>query len=562
LKTKEEKLKAKILEIRADFYKYASTNLKIKDKTGSIVKFEPNNAQRRLIDRVVKLMAEGKPVRIIVLKARQMGFSTAIEALIYWQTATHKNITSMIVAHDKPASQNLYNMFKRYYDNSQPIFQPARKYDTKTDLVFARDVKEPNGNTITKGLNSTIKTGTAGASGVGRSDTVQLLHCSELGEWENGYDLVASLFQTVPLLPGTMIFLESTAKGIGNYFYDEWKAATVGGSVFEHFFFPWYEHEEYLLPAENLDHLTEEEQGLVERFKQEGITDTDKRLTWRRYKLKEMRRKPGASTAEDQFRQEYPTHWREAFLASGRPAFDIDSLIKMEDAARDPGYYELKTFERKVTAEKTAISPLKVWRVPQKGRKYTIGADVAEGLAHGDFSVADIMDAETMETVARWRGHIDPDQFGDTLIALGRWYNSALVGVEINNHGLTTVQRMRDKFYTNLYRREGKLDERMEETTSKLGWLTNVKTKPLMIDRLREAIRDGSLVDWDVTFVSEAMTYVVDDSGRTNAQEGGFDDCVVAKAINLQMRDWTYIDRDVIKSYKSDKIVKRKLKRT
>lgn len=559
--TKEEKLKQKILEIKDDFYKYADKNLRIKDKKGAIIPFVPNNAQRKLIDRVIELEAEGKPVRIIVLKARQMGFSTAIEALIYWKTATNKNVTSMIVAHDKDASKNLYNMFKRFYENSQALFRPSRKYDTKTDLTFARDVKGEDGNTVSRGLNSTIKTGTAGASGVGRSDTIQYLHCSELGEWENGYDLVASLFQTVPLLPGTMIFLESTAKGIGNYFYDEWKAATIGDSVFEHFFFPWYEHEEYVLPAESFD-LTEEERELIERFDKEGIDRPLERLTWRRYKLKEMRRKPGASTAEDQFRQEYPTHWREAFLASGRPVFDISSLIKMEDQAKDPGYYELSVFERKVTPKKAIVSPLKIWKLPERHRKYTIGADVAEGLAHGDFSVADVMDVETMETVARWRGHADPDQFGDILIELGLLYNHALVGVEINNHGLTTVQRMRDKFYTNLYRREGKLDERIEETTSKLGWLTNVKTKPLMIDRLREVIRDGSLTDWDNTFISECMTYVVDDNGKTNAQEGGHDDCVMAKAINLQMRDWTYIDRDVIKPHKSDKIVKRKLKRT
>lgn len=462
----------------------------------------------------------------------------------------------MIVAHDKDASKNLYGMFKRYYDNSMDIFKPARKYDTKSDLTFARDVDGQ-----TRGLQSAIKTGTAQSASVGRSDTIQLLHCSELGSWDNGYDIVAALFQTVPLFSGTMIFLESTAEGIGNYFYDEWVAATKGDSVFENFFFPWYHHEEYKLKSEIREYDTEEKE-LVKRFEKEGIKEIDERLTWRRYKLKEMRRKPGSSTAEDRFRQEYPTHWREAFLASGRPVFHIDSLIKMEAEARIPEYYDLFTVERMVSARKTDVSPLKVWKLPQKGRKYTIGADVAEGLAHGDYSVADIMDVETLETVARWRGHQDPDVFGDTLIELGRWYNNALVGVEINNHGLTTVQRMRDKFYTNLYRREGRIEERIEETTSKLGWKTDVKTKPLMIDRLKEVIREGSITDWDNVFVSECMSYVVDDAGKTNAQEGAFDDTVIAKAINLQLRDWSFIDKDVIKPHKSDKMKKRKLKRT
>ena len=120
-----EEQKQLILEISKDFYRYAKNNLKIKDKASRVIQFEPNQAQRALIDRVLELLALGRPIRLIVLKARQMGLSTAIEAIVYWWTTTHKNITAMIVGHDDTSSKNLYNMFKRYYENCNPILQPA-----------------------------------------------------------------------------------------------------------------------------------------------------------------------------------------------------------------------------------------------------------------------------------------------------------------------------------------------------------------------------------------------------------------------------------------------------
>ena len=308
-----------ILDISQDFYRYADNNLYIKNKGSQIVKFQPNKAQTILIERVLELLALGLPVRIIILKARQMGLSTAIEAIVYWWTTTHKNITSMIIGHEDKSSKNLYNMFKRYYDNSNPVFKPTRKYDTKTDLEFAYEV---DGKQV--GLNSIIKTATAKNVSAGRSDTIQLLHGSEIGEWENGEELVASLLQTVPVLPNTMIFLESTAKGMGNYFHKEWENSKKGDSVFEPFFLAWWIHDEYQMDG-HIDEYTEEEKDIVELIKEHGYTDEqiEKKILFRRYKEREFKSKPML------LYQEYPSTDYEAFLASGRPRFDIKSLVGM-----------------------------------------------------------------------------------------------------------------------------------------------------------------------------------------------------------------------------------------
>lgn len=554
----------KILEISEDFYRYTLNNLWIKDKDANISRFVPNTAQRLLIDRVVELLKEGKPIRIIVLKARQMGLSTAIEALIYWWTTTHKNITAMIIGHEDTSSKNLYNMFKRYYDNCNPVFKPSRKYDTRSDLTFSKEDKE--GNQI--GLNSVIKTATAKNVSAGRSDTIQIIHGSEIGEWDNGEELVASLLQTVPVRPNTMIFLESTANGRGNFFYKQWQASVKGDTVFETFFFPWWLHDEYEMDG-FIDKYTQEELEIIEVMKEGvviggntyNVTDEEtirKKMNFRRYKEREFRATP------EKLYQEYPSTAHEAFIATGRPVFDIKALSFMEKQCDKFEYknYDLKeTAARQVTvAESDDLAPLKIWEMPVPDRKYVIGADPAEGLKDGDYSVADIIDTTNMKTVAKFRGHIDPDQFGRVLDQLGRLYNYALIVPEINNHGFAVVQRLRDLFYTNIYRRERGMDERFEENTEKLGWRTDIRTKPLAIDYLAEAIREGYVLDYDIVFVEEAFSYIKDDQGRTNAEEGNHDDTIMAKALALQGFEWSVNNKATLQVHKPQKMKTRKSK--
>jgi hypothetical protein len=337
-----QEVKDKILAISEDFYRYADNNLWIKDKDSRIVKFVPNKAQKALIDRVLQCLALGVPIRIIVLKARQMGLSTAIEAIIYWWTSTHKNITAVIVGHEDASSKNLYNMFKRYYEHCNPLFQPTRKYNTRQDIVF--DVEDKvkqqyrEQGLPSPGLGSIIKTSTAKNTSTGRSDTVQLIHGSEIGEWENGEDLVGSLLQTVPLRPNTMIFLESTAKGMGNYFHKEWESASKGDSVFEPFFFPWWMHDEYERD-DPISSITEEEENIMELMAKADIPFEQqlKKLAFRRYKAKEFTSNPML------LYQEYPSTDYEAFLASGRPRFDIPSLVVMKAKAEDVRAYYTTT---------------------------------------------------------------------------------------------------------------------------------------------------------------------------------------------------------------------------
>lgn len=562
IKLTKEQL-SKIKAIKQDFYKFAKMNLYIKDKFANIVPFVPNEPQRALIDYVLLCISEKRPVKVIILKARQMGFSTAVEALCYWWTSTNFNINSVIIGNDEKSSLNLYRMFRRYFDNTNILFKPSVRYNTKSDLTFEKF--DENGKQI--GLGSSIKIETAKNKSAGRSDTINFLHSSELGSWENGEDLVASLMQTIPdaevMEKPSMVFLESTAEGRGNYFHKEYVAAVEGKNNYQPLFAPWWILDTYERDAtfEDLGKLNNEEEFLVELMRKGHDTlghhfhiseeSIPRKIAFYRRKAKDF-----AATPE-RLPQEYPNTWQAAFIASGKNVFNPLALQEMEKDAtplEDVDYYKITPIEDRPYEEFeleqipfepnespddfTYKAPLKIWEKPKPYKEYVIGADVAEGLKGGDFSVATVVDISTMAVVARWRGHCDPDKFGEILGALGTYYNYALIGVEVNNHGLTTVQKLRDTFYTNLYKRDRGYDEEWETPTVNLGWKTDMRTKRLMIDDLIKLVRERVIKDKDIVFINEAFSYVRDERGRMNAEEGSHDDAVMSTAIAYQLFPW------------------------
>lgn len=586
----EDAAAAAIRVIADDFDIYTERNLMIEDKdTGDVIPFKLNWAQRKLVDLVMADIAAGVPVRYIILKARQMGLSTVIEAMGFWWTTTHRNIKTVIIAHETEAVDTLYDMFKRYFDNCRIEFQPSRKYNNKKQLVFDVEdkIKEEYKERGERhpGLGSSIKTMVA-KEGKGRSANIKFLHGSEVAFWEARADFVSSAMQAVPLAANTFVFLESTANGVGGFFYKSWFNAKKGKSNLRAIFFAWHEHDAYELeaPEDGLHYYDDEEEKLLELFLKKGYPQWrwDRKIMWRREKKKEFLDEP------KKFYQEYPSTDMEAFLASGRPKFDMDMLVKMWQYADDnpshvfgqvvpnpnPDYIGKDPYvfqEVQQSMEGTDPTPLKVWELPVKRNpnerteqvEYAVGIDVSEGKLNkesdkkeNDYSVIDVTRTDNYKTVARWRGHIDPDLLGGVAYMIGRFYNDALIGVEVNNHGLTTVQSLRNKNYPKLYMRETSEENQFQERTAVMGWRTDKKTKPIIINNLGKAIREGAIIDLDVVFLSECQTYIVDDQGHTNAQEGQFDDTVMAKAIALQMAEFDGIDVQQLKS-KITKPVKR-----
>jgi hypothetical protein len=171
------------------------------------------------------------------------------------------------------------------------------------------------------------------------------------------------------------------------------------------------------------------------------------------------------------------------------------------------------------------------------GDKYVIGADVAEGLEHGDYSSAHVKHLATSEMVAHWHGHIPADEFAEVLAALGWFYNGALIGVENNNHGLTTCVALRGLGYPNIFHSRI-VDERTKRVTNKIGWTTSRKSRPLMLDDLYAALRDDAIVVRDKETIAELRTFIRDENAKLHGSP--YDDRTISLAITEQMAAYSH----------------------
>lgn len=524
---------------------YIEKFLKIRNKKSVLIDFKLNSAQEVVMDLIKKCEEEGRLKRFIVLKARQMGLSTLFEGLIFHDTSNNKFKNSLIVAHEEPASQNLFNMSKLFYEELPDIIRPMKKYSNGKVLAFESPENDEALKRENPGLRSKITIATAGAGEVGRSATYHNIHASEVAFFPNARTTMLGLLQAVPDEMNTLVVLESTANGVGGYFYEMWQNATRGENEFIPVFLPWFidktytrafrsevEKEQFI---DEVMTITQDNDGneikSYERQLMEKHDLTFEQLWWRKYTIE--------NKCEGDvllFMQEYPATPEESFISSGRPVFPIGALQKYQTITKDPirrGY--LRENEAGVVSFiDDANGYVSIWTEPVYGKKYSIGADVAEGLSHGDYSCATVGDDETFDICATWHGHIDPDLFGSELVKLAKYYSDAYIGCERNNHGLTTLTTIKKEEYWNIFFTKT-YDKISDKQTQKIGWETNAKTKPFMVDKLREFVREHYLGIYSDLMINEMFTYVIEDNGSTNAQQGSHDDTVMAAAIMLQL---------------------------
>lgn len=543
---------------------YASNFLKIRTKDGQCVKFKYNPMQKKAKQVIDQLRAEGKPIRIICLKARQHGISTFCEAEIFHDTANNPFRNSLIIAHEDKATQNLFSMSKLFYEELPPALRPMKKYSNESALVFENPTNDENEKYKNPGLRSKITVATAKNVQTARSNTVHNLHASEVAFWEDAETLMTGLMQCIPDVSNSMIFIESTANGIGGWFYDFWVKAARGENDYYALFLAWFENPEYSREFESkaqkqafidsVQQVTIDEVGRPvkseELLLKEQFSLSWEQLNWRRWCIANK-----LNGDVEKFHQEYPSTPDEAFIASGRPVFSVEKLKQYQNKVKQPlrvGYMQENTF---VDDPKGYI---RIWKEPEKDKFYVIGGDVAEGLETGDYSCAVILD-ENFNFCASWHGHVDPDLFGEELVKLAKYYNDAYLAPESNNHGNTTLRTILKKEYWNVYYQKS-YNKVVDKVTQKPGWLTSTRTKPLMINTLTTYIREMWIdMPWDL-LVSECFTYVRGEDGiTTNAQSGSHDDSVMALAIAIQLllegrgEDYTpEVPRDQISKYDED----------
>lgn len=494
---------------RSDPARFMGDNLWIGTKAQQVIRLNLNDAQAELNRVVEEQRKETGRVRIVILKARQQGISTYIAGRISATSVTRNNSNSLIVAHELDAAQNLFGMHQLFYDRLPNHLRIPTQYSNRKEFVF----KKPEWK-----WQSRVIVDTASNTEAGRSFTIHNLHCSEVAFYKDADRLMLGLMQAVPDHPDTSIFLESTANGVGGWFYNKYQEAKQGRGSFRAIFIPWFVSAEYRIPCPEPLQLTKEEEELKAAY---GLED--EQLAWRRYAIVEK-----CNGSIEQFRQEYPANDSECFQSSGRSFFDLASLnLYQQRVVRG----ERGELDRDLVFVPNRRAPLEVWEHPDPDHVYVIGADVAEGLQHGDFSSATVIDRNTHEVVASYHGRVAPDVFASDLDLLGRYYNVALLAVESNNHGLATLTELRrHKRYPWLFVR-WQIDRRSNQKMEHLGWRTDRKSKPLMLDQLSKAVRLGEVGLKDGDLLEEMRSFIVWPNGDLGAEEGCFDDRVISAAI-------------------------------
>ena len=279
------------------FEDFASDCLQIRTKEGSVESLKLNKAQQYIHECLEKQRAETGKVRAIILKGRQQGCSTYVEARYYWRTIFRSGVRTFILAHEKDSTSAIYEMAKRYHENN-PI-APQTGTSNARELVFNI-------------LDSGYRIGTAGNESVGRGTTIQYFHGSEVAFWpkRSEGEITKGIFQAVPDMDETELILESTANGVGNFFHSETMKALRGEGEYRLIFIPWYWQAEYRKPVTSDFMTTVEERSLKNQY---GIDD--EQINWRRNKITELT--TALVDGLKAFQQEYPFDIHEAFQYSG-----------------------------------------------------------------------------------------------------------------------------------------------------------------------------------------------------------------------------------------------------
>ena len=288
--TLTERQKAIYRRLRSDFPHYAERCLTITGKDGVEQQLELNEAQLYLHAKLEEQKRRTGRVRALILKGRQQGCSTYVEARFFHQVTTRRGLSAYILTHHDDASNALFDMAKGFYAGAPAPVKPSQSAANAKELYFDK-------------LNSGYKVGTAGGRATGRGQTIQLFHGSEVAYWPNAETHIAGALQAVADLPQTEIILESTSAGRVGLFYDMCEKALRGDGDYELIFIPWFWQPEYRKPPPPGLVLTSDETDY------QALHGLDlEQMAWRRSKIGEL-------LGIGRFRREYPATAAEAFSA-------------------------------------------------------------------------------------------------------------------------------------------------------------------------------------------------------------------------------------------------------
>lgn len=572
------------LRCRYDFAFWAAMYVYIKNKGGGDdVLFRLTRPQRKFVERLEALHKANKPIRIVLLKARQWGGSTTSQLYMAWLQLIHKvGLNSLIIAHQGAGSDEIKDMFDRMI-KAYPISMLYKLGETYNENE-SKLVGVGHSGSIHRvpQRNCKIKIGTAERPDSCRGGDYNLVHLSEVGLWKTTdgkkpEDIVRSACSGVLLKPYTMIVYESTANGTGNFFQREYDAAKRGTSQFEAMFVSWFDIEQYSLPFDNDDEKADFAIWLWKN--KNNATPSSARAESGRY-LWWLWQKGATLEAINWYVQERAKYNEHAPMASEYPSDDVEAFVHSGERVFDK--YKVDTFRASckppkligdVYADedegKNALKNLRftedaqgllwVWDLPEIDDKeivtnrYVTIVDIGGRSKKADWSVILVIDRLFMmdggrpQVVAQWYGHIDMDILAWKAAQIAAFYDNSLLVIESNTLETHDKERSVDgdlshfilnqikDVYPNLYARKQTEDEIREGIPRKYGFHTNVATKPMIISTLIKVVREHLYIERDERCLDEYVVYEKKQNGAFGAIIGKHDDLLMTRAIGLHI---------------------------
>lgn len=569
------------VRMQFDFPFWAAMLAKIKAKGGGDdVFFRLNLPQRKLISEFEEMRLAGLPIRVILLKARQWGGSTATQLYMAWLQLVHSmGLNSLIVGHHSNSSTEVKSMFERMISAypTRYLHELGEAYSSKESKLIGVG-QSGNIHRIPQ-RQCNIKVGTAESPDSARGGDYNLVHLTEVGLWKETLgkkpqDIVRSACSGVLLRALTMIVYESTANGVGNFFHIEYEAAKAGLSQFRAVFISWFDIEQYSID------LTEDARAeLAERLlRGRSITtaasdreESGAYLWWLWEKGATLSAIAWYISERSKYNDhggmasEYPSDDIEAFVHSGRIVFDRYKVESFRGGCRAPKW-KGEIYGGGTSGEESLSNihfseevggGLWVWAKPDVSleekieNRYVVAVDIGGRGAKADWSVIvvidrlNLLDGERPSVVAQWRGHIDHDLLAWKAAQIAKWYDDALLVIESNT--LETKDRERSvdgdqsgfilnlvkDAYPNLYARKRSPEDIREGVPVKYGFHTNTATKPAIISHLQSCVREHLWTERDSRALDELLCYEQKQNGSFGAIVGKHDDILMTRAIGL-----------------------------
>ena len=479
-------------------------------------------AQLAFLKEIERQYNLGLPVRIIVLKGRQIGISTCTEGTLFNWTFIHPGTRSLVIAHETKAAQHLFDMTKLMWEEWPFNGLYTEKHNTVKSLAWVE-------------TRSSMSVATAKNAGSGRSFTYHAVHCSECAFWEDPERLMVGLNQSVPYKHGTIVVLESTANGVGNWYHEEWNRAVHGESQYVPMFFPWFMHEDYSFPNTTLQEweLNKEERELLHDgvyFNGQRFRLTLGQLAWRRHTIMN-----DCLGDVEMFYQEYPCTPNQAFLSTGRNVFPLERLD--EHTQEQVGVKGMLVNDNgRITFVRDASGPLTIFKAPGRDpvlSKYVVAGDPTK-TTYGDAACIQVLNRFTFEQVAVFHMHLDAVPFAHEIMKLGYFYNEAIVNTEIEGPGYATIGVILDNGYPDVWQHRWG-DKAPGKVSQSYGWSTNYQRKHWAIEKVKFLLaQKGGLKIHDALTHDQMENYVYQENGEMGpASDRLNDDAVMALAIAI-----------------------------